>query len=694
MQFFTFNCFYIINGSKVVCFMSYPISKNINPYQYQQQQQQQQQSVAMGVNGPNGLGVNSPQLQNLDPERIRQNIASSNNLVTQAAEKKDPGLILGVTLPVWFGISKLMEKFNKACATKLDSNGNLIKNSSMLDKVRDFGDKIGKKFEGPKFKKASELLNKIKGFWAKRVDKSPVLTAIFKTPVEPKNSMARIMSKGTLAETANDATQAFTAFVKDAKGKYIPERLKQLGITAEQLEAMCKNDYAHVDDIIKACDRVLAKNPKEFIELAYSNGTQFAPVKKVVRDKIFGIFGDNGKKAYKTIFGREIRFSELKNKLLALKGVNNPNATTKIGGILPKVFLRTMEGLTNGTAGGKFIIAMQAYFYADALIAAAKAKKGEKGKTFAESTINNLSYYLLMPLGLGIMYGLGGLKYIGMSPAEVAKYREKLAKFNKDVEAGLLTDKSAYKAAKTQLRDALKGSTKVVKQDALGKAVPSGKRALQHLKNVVYNPLKTAGKVIATGLEPIRPYLAKGSSDNIILKGLKNIGYNFKRAAGYPLRFGAYMFLIAPPLVNLATKAGHLIFGKPEKSILDEGKQPEKNQIISPVTQDQSAQASNQVQMPNQPQMPMQPIAQQNPAYSQPQMMQPQAQNQVNVIKPNPEQIAAAAATQGITRSYIPSSQPVQLDPTRFDEENQKLAAADKKLTAAEKKAKKHVEKK
>lgn len=679
--------------------MSYPISKNINPYQYQQQQQQQQQPVAMGVNDQNGLGINSPQLQNLDPERIRQNIASSNNLVTQTVEKENPGLILGVTIPIWFGLSKLMEKFNKACATKVDSNGNLIKNSSMLDKVRDFGDKTGKKFEGPKFKKASEFVNKIKGFWAKRVDKSPILTAIFKTPVEPKNSMARIMSKGTIAETANDATQAFTAFVKDANGKYIPERLKQLGITAEQLEAMCKNDYAHVDDIIKACDRVLEKNPNEFIELAHSNGTQFAPVKKVVRDKIFGIFGDTGKKAYTKVFGREIRFSELKNKLLALKGVNNPNATTKIGGILPKVFLRTMEGLTNGTAGGKFIIAMQAYFYADALIAAAKAKKGEKGKTFAESAINNLSYYLLMPLGLGIMYGLSGLKYIGMSAEEVTKYREKLAKFNKDVEAGLLMDKSAYKATKTQLRDALKGSTKVVKKDALGKAVPFSKRALQRLKNVIYNPLKTAGKALSTGLEPIRPYLSKGAGDNIILKGVKNIGYNFKRAAGYPLRFGIYMFLIAPPLVKLATQAGHLIFGKPEKSILDEGKEPEKNQIISPITSEQQAQGVNQVQMPQSPassqvQMPMQPVAQQNPAYSQPQVVQTQTQNQVNVIKPNSTQITAAAATQGIARSYIPSSQPVQLDPNRFDEQNQRLMTVDKKANAAEEKAKKYLESK
>lgn len=643
--------------------MSYPINQKINPYQ----------QPAMGVN------TAVQPLQNIDTETIKQNV--DKNPVMQAANQENPLLLWGLTLPIWFGISRVMERFNKACATKTDGTPNL------LDKVRNFGDKIGQNFESDKFKKISNFIKNKRIFLDEKVVKrSPVLNSLFHTPTKPKFSMAVMMSKGTIAETANDATQAFNAFVKNADGAYNLENLKRLGLSAEKLEEMSKNDYKYVDDIIKACNRM---KPDEFVELGKANIQSIPgalPMKKFFRDKLLG------ENLYTKLFGREIRFSELSNKLEALKGLNGAPGKTSIGKMLPKGFLRTVEGLTNGTAGGKLAIAMQAYCFADALVASIKAPKGDKGKTFAESTVNNLSYYLLMPLGLGILYHVGGLKYIGMNPEQVKNYRAALEGFN----ARKFTNKAEYVQAKNALKDMLKGSTKLSKAEGAGKTIS------KCITNIVRKPLKAAGSALSVGLESIKPYVGKETSG--AAKSLKDLGFKLKGGAGFPVRFLAYMLVFAPPLANLAVKGCHLIFGRPAKSVID--KEPEKEEqkpaLIYPTTSQQQNQAqplpvmqptqqnANLTQNQAQPLHVIQPM-QQNANLAQTQVISSQRENLVDMYQTNPSSQRGMMTSQELVRTYIPSSEPVKINPVVNQEKDDKANAVLNKADKAEKLANKYI---
>lgn len=653
--------------------MSYPINTKINPYQQQQLQQQPQ------------MGVNTPQLQNVNADSIKQGVnttvENSNNLVTQAAEKENPALLWGLTLPLWFGISKAMEKFNKACATRTDGKANL------LDKVRDFGDKVGGKFEGEKFKKIADFMSRAKEFVkTKIIAQSKILDAMFNNPAKPKFSMARMMSIGTPAEAANDGTQALSAYVKNTDGSYNQQKLNKLGLTAEKLEKMCTDDYKYTDDIIKACKRMA---PDEFVELATSNNPSPALfMKKFFRDKVFGRFGQKGIDVYTKIFGRRIYFSEIDNKLNVLKGAKGAPGKTALGRMLPKAFLRTMEGLTNGTAGGKLAIAMQAYFWADAIIASAKAKKGDKGKTFVESFINNVSYYLLMPLGIGIMYGLGGLKYIGMSKEQVEAFRTKLNDFN----GRTFASKEEYKTAKNELKTILKGETKLAP-----KVEGAGKTAWKSIKNVLYKPLKAAGRVITVGLEPIKPYLPKGNQTSTLERLGREMGFNLKRGIGFPLRFIGYMMVIAPPLVNLTVKAGHLIFGRPSKSILDkeeEPKEPTKPLIIP----QQISQSQQPVQTSSS--TIMQPVQQNVQAqYQQTEApVTPQTsyvdygpnQNLVDMYKQASEKNIISNPQEPVRR-YIPNDEAVKIDASYQNNQDDKVSSAMSKADKAEQLANKYM---
>lgn len=224
--------------------MSNPVNQNISPYQKQQLQQLQQQPA---------MGFNTPQLQNIDTQKVKQDvnttIENQNNLVTQATDHDNPGLLLGLTIPIWLGISRIMEKFNKACADNTNGKKNL------LEKVRDFGDNIGQKFESPQFKKVSEAATKVKGTWQTFVSKVPVLNAFFNTPAKPKNTMAALMRGGTLNESAQDAKELIEGFIKNADGKtYNQANLKELGLTIEEFEKMTKAPHEHVDRIIQICE--------------------------------------------------------------------------------------------------------------------------------------------------------------------------------------------------------------------------------------------------------------------------------------------------------------------------------------------------------------------------------------------------------------------------------------------------------
>lgn len=523
--------------------MSYPINQRINP------------SV------PPSTGLSAQQLQEIDAVKQGVNQGIDNHPVTQAV-KDNPVLKAGLTVSIWFGLAQLMNKFNRACATRADGKPNI------LDKIGNFGDKIGEHeiFKSSGFNKLIESGDKAKGFLRKNiVDKSAILKAFFDTPTEPKSQMPKMMMKGTLGEGANDVSQACTAYAQKLDGSYDLEKLKKLGVTAEKLEEISKNDVAHVDEIIGMCKRMPTD---EFVELAKAKS--FIPggtkIKKLFRDKILG------EKIYTKLFGRRIYFSEMANKLEALKGVKGNFCKTSFGKAFLKAILRALEGLTNGTVGGKIAIAMQAGCFADAIIRTMKAPKGEKTKTFAESSTQDLAFYLMIPSAIILMHRFGGLKYIGLNKEGVENYRKALAEFNKKAEAGGFASKVEYKQARKALSDMLKGDTKILKADAFGT------KMLKSFKNLLHKPLKWGANIITVGLETksglLRP--GTGKMENFF----KDFGSMLKKGAGFPVRFILGFAVFLPFLSNLAVRGSHLVFGRPTKSLLDkeEDEKPKKEQ--------------------------------------------------------------------------------------------------------------------
>lgn len=653
--------------------MSYPINSKINPYMQP------------------STGLSSQQLQEIDAEKIKQGVNQGidSNPVTQIV-KNDTLVKTGLTVGIWFGIAQLMNKFNKACSTASDGSKNL------LDKVRDFGDKIGeyKFFKSKAFENAVGFGEKVKTFLRKNVvDKSAVLRAFVDTPTKPKNAMARVMSLGTIGEIGQDTAQAFEQFVDISKKNNI-DGLKELNLTADELAKISKEPDLYIDKIIDICKK---KKPTEFIELANADKA-FVPfpyassIKKVFRDKLLG------KELYSKLFGRRIYFSELGNKLTALKGVKGNYGKTYLGKSLPKTFLRTMEGLTNGTAGGKMMILMQAGFLADAIINTFKAPKGEKFKTFMENMTQNLAMYLTIPLGIKLIHHLGGLKYIGMSKDGIENYRNALTEFNKKAEAGAFASKAEYNQAKKALSNMLKGDTKLLKADGFGKNLWKG------IKNIVHKPLKWGASIVSVGLETKSGLLKPGASrlENVY----RNFGSLFKRGAGFPVRFILGMMVFIPFFSNLAVKACHVVFGRPTKSVLDEGKETEKAKetktpqtiaIPQQQTPPQSTSAMQPIQNTNLANNQATPIQRENLIdmhHSNPEItpMHPiERENLLDMHKTEPTNPKVIPSPQEPVRTYVPSSDGVKINSNLDKEQDDKVSAAFHKADIAEKVANKYV---
>lgn len=638
--------------------MSYPINTKFNP------------------NIQPAMGLGSQPLNPVAPETLQQNLNS--NPLVKTAKEDNPLFMLGMMLPIWFGISKGMDKFNAACRTQIGADG---KETSLVHKVRDFGDSIQNKIIGKNQAQADKasgfIRNAIKTIDEKVVKKVSILNSIIHNPTKPEVEMVKMMQKGTLGELASDAPRVFETYIEQDPAT-MAAKLKKLGFESrEHFDAAVKKGLSE-DEIIKICRKV---GPEEFVEFASVKKPGFLGshhLKNLFREKLMG------PELYDKTLGRKVYLSEMANKLEALKGLDSKVGTTT-GKLLSKSMLRTMEGLTNATAGGKFAIAMQAFCFAQALAKTIDAPKGEKVKTFMENVVYDLSFYLLMPLGINLMHHAGGLKYIGLNKEQVAAYRTALSAFNDKVASGNMSAE-AYKTGKKELVNMLKGDTKMsLKNDSL---LTSG---LKGIKNILHKPLKLAGRVLTVGLETIKPFQ---SSDGATIKNFfRRLPYNLKKGSGYPTRFLAYMMLIAPPLAAAVVKVPHAIFGKPTKSVLDEAKSEEKPlpQIVYPA-QEQTVQISQQVmpQMSQQmsPQMVSQSAAMQavqpqnNLAYTQQaQMMNANTTAQRTMIPTEDKK--------GPSRRYIPSSEGVKV--TRMDAKDAKAMAMLQKSMISEKIANKQL---
>lgn len=642
--------------------MTYPIETKLNQY-------------------PQGFSA-TPAIP-VDKEKVKQSVNQS-AIIKQAQGEENPALLLGVMAPVWLGISHLMQKFNYRCS---DANG-----KSILHKIAEKANAVGehKFFKLPKVKQAGNIFSKtINVINTKIIEKSAILKAIFKTPTRPELSMAKMMSKGTIAETAIDASQAIEEFI--SQHKTVDAGLKALGIDKVLFENIKKSPYDFRKQIVDICKR--------------QKSDDFVHLKKFMGGKL------------PKFFQRKVYWSELANKLSFLEGLKNPNPNLNVlGKSAPKWTLRTLEGLTNGTAGGKFAILMQAYIFASAFIKAVKAPKGEKIKTFSENIFYDLGMYLTIPASMSIMHGGFGTKYIGMSKKQVEFYRKTLGKLNASVDAGTIS-KAKYLKTVKDLKVLLKGDTKILKSDKFLT------KTAKHLKNIVYGPLKWMGRMGSIGLERIKPYIGEGSS--AIAKGFGKIKYKLKGAAGWPVRFLLFSMVFAPFLGKYFAKASHVLFGKPTKSVLDtdeKSKNPAQvnNQpidgsatppasLITPSAQNENLlnmynKQTNQAPIPaasqavnvpagqpgiGQIQHPQQVIPQQNSQWQMPaQHAVPPVHSDTSLMYP-PK--TASQTPPAPARTYIPSANPVvQKKSKEQTEAEQKIALALQKADAAERYVKKY----
>lgn len=486
--------------------MSYPINQRINPYPQ------------------TSTGLSSQQLQEIDA--VKEGIG--NNTVIKGVAgggeaEKNQWLSPVLTLPVWAGMVAVMNRFNNAC------NGDF--NESIIGKISAWAEKLGEKT--PALDKFGQRVVSLKdSFKAKAANKPGLLYSFFNTPTRYKNHMIGMMAGGTETEIRVEAKQQFEKGVKAGEID-----LKMFGITPKEFDKMMKDNHNPASD-------------KKFLEMLEKLGKNARFKTKGPKipfyEKLYGKpkYISDAVPAAKKILCREITWSSFVNKL---KAFNNGNKTF-LGKKLPGFLLRLIEGLTNGTAGWIWAILMAAFFIADSIKDAINAPKGDKVSTFAESNVNGLGFYMLMPFCISLMHRFGGLKYAGMERTHVEMYRKIVEEFNDKAKAGRFANKAEYKAAKAEIKGLLKGSKSPIT-----------------FKKIIYAPIKGLSKILTVGLEGFRGYSKIG-----------NIGFHIKRGLGYLVRFPMIMFVISPPFIHLAVRASHLVFGRPAKSVLDDGKESKK----------------------------------------------------------------------------------------------------------------------
>lgn len=633
--------------------MSYPINQKFNPTI----------QPTMGING-----INNAPLQNVDTEKI-----VNNSPVTKATKHDNPGLLIGLMVPTGAALAWFMNKFSHA-------NKGEYKDSA-VGKIGAFGDKIGSKkvFNNSFTKGIQTNYSKFKTFLNDKViAKNKILNAFFNTRSKPTNHMVLTMSNGIESEISSSVVQLFEKYTDNGQNiervkKLFPQFVENGNVNIEKYQDLVKNSHKHAEEIRQACLNVKDESFK------LEKGGKL-PIPKWISKK--EIYLSEKLPFTKKLFCKETYFSEFANKLTAAKGAKGTAHATALGKALPRQTLRVIEGFTNATTGGGIIgVLMGSYIIADAITKAIKAPKGngEKRKTFAENMIYNLGFYLTMPFALKIMHSFGGLQYIGMSKEKVEEYRKNLAEFNAKAQAGEFTD-AEYKAGKKQLLDALKGDTKILKTDS------AGTKALKFVKNLIHRPLKRGGSIMTAGLESINANIPKNATTQ--QKFFRNLRTNMKNwCFGGPLRFGLFLFAIAPPLAKLSAKASHMVFGKPTKSVLDEGKEEKEIKEAPPIRPTMP----QQLGQPQAIASTMQPLqSQASSAFNQIQAG-PRA-NLIDMYKANQTNQKVMSSPKEPVRTYIPSSDGVVIQPNaEEDKKDRKIEAMLNKSYNAEKAATKFI---
>lgn len=626
------------------------------------------QSVPLSQNGQQ---ITVPAMQGIQDSYVSNRV--------KKAEYGWASVPIGVGM--WLGICKGMDYFNNKLCSKDYMETPFGKLGAWGDRVSDgyFNSSFAKSEAGQSF---HSFLRRTKNYINEKIiGKNKVLTAIKTTPTSPEHSMVVAQAKGLLGLHNMEIQDLLPSFIeksevadqlerygmkkdeiaavkKALKGKKKAERLRLLeqeefklfgvkdadALKAAKIRALGFKDVAHYESIAKG--NKFLQHSKEVFE-ALKNADPNMHITRCQGEGKFGWFR-------KLFFRRNITFKELANKYI-VAGIDNPHKT-KLGRGLSKGFGWFLEGMTNRFAGGKFVAIMQAMFLAEAAVATLNATgASDKVKTFIERNVNAFSYVFAAPLAIMAMHRVGGMKYAGMTPEQVAKFREELAIFNEKVDAGAFKNKEAYKAAKQKLTDMLQGDT----------------------KNGFFTKMcKKIGQFINIGNEKIKPYKSLSSNN---MNFFRKLGYWTKNAAGYPLRFGLAMFVLMPFVANATTKISNFIFGKPKNSVLDEDKEDETakaenvNAQLARLRQDalqrqQAVAAHNQTVKANAnaPRMDM------LTKYRQHQNANNVVNNTTNIYNNQPQKQEEAKEPEPV-RTYIPSPVGVQTVIPNLDPANDAL---------------------
>lgn len=544
---------------------------------------------------------------NIDPDKLKQGVDNSylaNRVKASSGDETNPLLMAGTGAAIWYGIAQGMDVFNRNCAKEYDK--------TIFGRLGAFGDRMATKWNGTALGKFfNNLTGKGKSFGQWMTQKNDIAYSLANHAGKAEWHFAKTPGAGLHGFLAMDMAQVFDEYLapisKNAnrmswiRGKDVsPQRLQQYGMKQADIDAFKQalkgKSFADKALLIQKKElELLGVSPArlakcksidamerlaKFIKvrrLGFDSMEQYNKVKSDILahpKEVVKALEKATKKGDITVpiwrktklsahlFGREVSLLEYLNKYKATLGLGNK---TGLGRFLPKALGWLMEGCTNRFAGGKIAVAMQAGIFADMLIHTFKAPKGEKGKTLAERFVNDFTYFMAMPLGIVAMHKVGGLKYAGMTTDQVKAYRDAKKQFKADVKAGLLSDKSAYKAREKQLKQMLKAN----------------------VKNPITKIFKKLGSLIEIGNETNPARISKSKWNLNWLRKSKNF---FKNLAGVPLRIAIPLAIVSPFLAKLTTKGAHALFGKPTKSVLDEGKEEEKAQETTPVEQQKAMQ--------------------------------------------------------------------------------------------------------
>jgi len=516
------------------------------------------------------------------PDIINQTVQDSYmaNRV-KASQDSNPLAVAGVGTALWYGIAQAMDKINpmfegeyaKSIIGKVGGAGDKFsKNTLVGRKLEDFFNWIGKNFNNlteksqiaytlknhstrPEWGLAKNPGAGLHGFLAADTDE------IFSKYIENIKTAQKLEQYGLEQSEIDKVAQAIKGKTKAEKALILQRKeLEILGIKPDKIAKLeKKKGIAGLQDAARRLKvrKLGFKNLKHYEGLKgkfLDNPDEVMKVlEKGAKDNIRVSIWRGENKVKNHLVGRTCSASEYLNKYKATLGKGND---TYLGRFLAKAFGYLTEGCTNRFAGGKMMVAMQAFIFADMIVNAYKAPKGEKGKTIAERFVNDFTYFIALAVGIMGMHKVGGFKYAGLDKDGVSYYRGALKAFNEKVKAKAFASKEEYKAAKKEL------------QELLG---------VKNIKNPITKLLHKVGSFINIGNERILSYRSTNKYNMNWMRKLCN-----GNIVGVPMRIIIPMMIVSPFMAKWATKSVHAIFGKPTNSVLDEGNETATKEVKQP----------------------------------------------------------------------------------------------------------------